>query len=72
MAGHKPPDDPGTNSSAEATLNLEIDRLFDLMMQADSSSERHAFSDAMAAAARGRSVRLQLKMFAKLKDLTDE
>ncbi len=65
----KPPDNW---ASAESALNLEIDRLFDLMMEAESSSERHAFSDAMAAAARGRSVRLQLKMFSKLKNLTDE
>ncbi len=66
------PDGEDTPASAEAWLDREIDSLFNKMMRAESSTERHYFCDAMAAAAKRRSVRLQLKMFAKLRDLGDD
>ncbi len=62
---------PETWASAESWLDREIDSLFNKMMQAETSAQRHYFCDSMAAAAKGRSVRLQLKMFAKLRDLDD-
>ena len=62
---------PETWASAESWLDREIDSLFSKMMVAESSAERHLYCDLMTKAAKGRSVRLQMKMLGKLKDLDE-
>ena len=65
------PNDPDTPASAEAWRDQLIDDWFNKMMTAETSAERHFCCDQMTAAAKGRSVRLQMKMLGKLKDLDD-
>ena len=67
----KGPDGKDAPASAEAWPDQLIDDWFNRMMNAGSSAERHFCCDQMAAAAKGRSVRLQMKMLGKLKDLDD-